>query len=446
MHPDDICPLVETLETGKHSTVEHIHYDSTGSKLYVEVSTTPIIGNGGEIHQIIHLSRDITDRKRAEEEMAIIAKIGRVISSSLDIDEVYESFITEARKLIHSDRISVTVINPDGKSLTIAYMSGINITYRRPGAIMPIAGSVSEIFMQRQSGLIIHTEGPEDFLRQFPGTTDFAIIQEGIRSMIGIPLISRDRVIGSLLFLSRKSNAYTEQDLRLAERIGDQIAGAIGSAQFYNARKQAEDKIKGLLAEKELLLKEVHHRIKNNMNVIMSLLSLQSSMLKNSLAISSLEDARGRVQNMMVLYDKLYQSDDFRAISAKEYLTSLIDEIVGNFTNRGLVKIEKQIDDCILDAKTLSPVGMILNELITNAMKYAFAGREDGLIRVSFAVKDNHATLIIQDNGIGIPESIDITTSAGFGMLLIGMLTKQLQGTVRLERQNGSTFILEFDV
>jgi len=211
-------------------------------------------------------------------------------------------------------------------------------------------------------------------------------------------------------------------------------------------RKLADNKIKGLLAEKKLLLQEVHHRIKNNMNVIMSLLSLQSSMLKDSPAIACLMDARNRVQSMMVLYDKLYRSGDFRAISAKKYLTSLIGEIVGNFPNRGLVTIKKEINDAILDAKTLSPVGIILNELLTNAMKHAFSGREDGLIRVSFSVKENHAMLIIQDNGLGIPESIDITTSTGFGMQLVEMLTEQLQGTIRLERQNGSTFTLEFEV
>ncbi|MBA4417371.1 MAG: hypothetical protein C0392_05620 [Syntrophus sp. (in: bacteria)] len=211
-------------------------------------------------------------------------------------------------------------------------------------------------------------------------------------------------------------------------------------------RKKAEEGIQKLLKEKELLLREVHHRIKNNMNVIMSLLSLQSSILKDPSAIAALEDSRSRVQSMMVLYDKLYRSTDFREISTKDYLTSLIDEIVGNFVNRGSVTIETHIDNSILDAKILSYVGMILNELLTNAIKHAFIGKDNGVIAISFSLEDNHATLIIQDNGIGIPETIDIEISGGFGMQLVGMLTKQLEGIARIERHNGSTFILEFEV
>ncbi|MCX5814129.1 MAG: ATP-binding protein [Proteobacteria bacterium] len=211
-------------------------------------------------------------------------------------------------------------------------------------------------------------------------------------------------------------------------------------------RKLAEDQIKALLTEKELLLREVHHRIKNNMNVVVSLLSLQANLLQDPSAISALDDSQNRVRSMMVLYDKLYRSADFRELSAKEYLTSLIDEIVANFPNHEPVAVEKHIDDFILDAKTLSPIGMILNELLTNAMKYAFIGRDNRVIGVSLSIKDNHATLIVQDNGIGIPEPIDMATTTGFGMQLVNILAEQLEGTIRIERQNGTTFVLEFNV
>ncbi|MCX5814372.1 MAG: PAS domain-containing protein [Proteobacteria bacterium] len=212
------------------------------------------------------------------------------------------------------------------------------------------------------------------------------------------------------------------------------------------ARKLAEDQIKSLLSEKEILLKEVHHRIKNNMNVIVSLLSLHADTLHDPSAIAALEDSGSRVRSMMILYDKLYRSADFREISTKEYLTSLIEEIVNNFPNRGLITIKKQIDDIILDAKTLSPVGIILNELLTNIMKHAFVGRDKGAIGVSLSIKDNHATLIVQDNGIGIPEPNDMATSTGFGMQLVGILTEQLEGNMTIERENGTKFILEFEV
>ncbi len=209
-------------------------------------------------------------------------------------------------------------------------------------------------------------------------------------------------------------------------------------------RKLAEDRVKSLLSEKELLLREAHHRIKNNMNAVVSLLSLQTDTSRDPSVIAALKDAGSRVRSMMVLYDKLYRSADFREISAKDYLNSLIDEIVINFPNQGQVRVEKQIDDFILDANILSPLGIILNELLTNAIKHAFTGRDKGEIAVSLSINDNHATLMIQDNGTGIPELI--AASTGFGMQLVNLLAEQLEGTIAIEREKGTKFVLEFEV
>jgi two-component sensor histidine kinase/CheY-like chemotaxis protein len=209
-------------------------------------------------------------------------------------------------------------------------------------------------------------------------------------------------------------------------------------------RKLAEEKIKTLLAEKELILKEVHHRIKNNMSAIAGLMSLQASALNDTAAVAALEDARSRVLSMMVLYDKLYCTDNFDNLSFGEYLSSLVDEIIENFPNKEIVKVEKNIVDFPLDAKRTSNLGLIINELITNIMKYAFTGRQSGIITLSAAAVDNRIKISIQDNGIGIPESIDIDNSIGFGLQLVDMMSKSLDGTIKIERNNGTRFILEF--
>ncbi|MCJ7587875.1 MAG: PAS domain S-box protein [Candidatus Aminicenantes bacterium] len=224
------------------------------------------------------------------------------------------------------------------------------------------------------------------------------------------------------------------------------VIGLLAIGQDITGRKRAEDKIKALLREKELLLKEVHHRVKNNMSSMMSLLSMQSNALKNPEAVAALLEARNRMRSMGVLYDKLYRSENLREMSIKDYLPPLVDEIVGVFPNRGMVKIEKRIDDIVLGVKVLSPLGIIVNELITNAMKHAFTGRKDGLINVSASAKDNRVTLIIEDNGNGIPESVDIENSSGFGLQLVGLLTAQFDGTIRIERRKGTRIVLEFDM
>lgn len=209
-------------------------------------------------------------------------------------------------------------------------------------------------------------------------------------------------------------------------------------------RKQSQDLISNLLAEKELILKEVHHRIKNNMTTIYSLLSLQAGVLNDPEAIEALQDCGRRVLSMMVLYDKLYQSIGFNSMSVVDYFPLLVDEIIANFPHRASVRIDKQIEDFVLDVKRLQPLGIIINELLTNIMKHAFAEGTAGAIAVSMRLREEQIVLVIQDNGIGIPEVVDSASSAGFGLMLVDILTRQLKGTLRMERQHGTRTTLEF--
>jgi PAS domain S-box-containing protein len=210
--------------------------------------------------------------------------------------------------------------------------------------------------------------------------------------------------------------------------------------------RHAEDRIKNLLAEKELLLKEVHHRVKNNMNTIFALIALQMNKINEPSALTALNDTASRVRSMMVLYDKINRTGSYNELSIKQYLSTLADDIIGSSPSGMIIKIEKNIDDFILEAVKVSPLGLIVSELLTNIMKYAFKGRNDGIITISASRKDNHATIVVQDNGIGIPESINFENTTGFGLQLVEMLTKQLDGTIRIERNNGTRIILEFPV
>ena len=208
--------------------------------------------------------------------------------------------------------------------------------------------------------------------------------------------------------------------------------------------KESEERVRTLLEEKELLLREIHHRIKNNMNTIRGLLALQVSAERNPEAAASLKDAESRIQSMIMLYDRLDHADNLREMSIKEYLEPLIREIVGSFNNREVVTVESDIDDFILDVKNLSPLGIIVNELITNIMKYAFPSNNSGLIRISVSQIRGIVSLHIRDNGVGIPESVDFKKSTGFGLDLVAMLTEQIGGSIRIERGNGTGFVIEF--
>ncbi len=208
-------------------------------------------------------------------------------------------------------------------------------------------------------------------------------------------------------------------------------------------RMQAE-KTKSLLEINKVILREVHHRVKNNMNTIVALLSLQAGHLTEPSAIEAINDARSRVQSMGILYDKLFNAANYKEMSVQEFLPQLIDQTISLFPNRGSITIEKNIADIILDSTILSPLGLILSELLTNIMKYAFTGINEGLVSVSVFQKEQKVFLEVLDNGIGISDIVDFENSTGFGLTLIGLLTKQLDGNIRIERENGTKIILEF--
>jgi PAS domain S-box-containing protein len=210
--------------------------------------------------------------------------------------------------------------------------------------------------------------------------------------------------------------------------------------------KRIRDRIDSLLAEKELLLKEVHHRIKNSMNTIRSLISLQENAVVESSTKLALQDAENRIQSMSMLYDKLYQSLDYKELSIRDYLTTLVDGVITNFPNGRMVKVVKEIDNVVVNTKKLQPIGIIVNELLTNIMKYAFNGRENGVISVSATNINRRMQISVKDDGIGMPESVSFQNSTGFGLQLVEAMTKQLNGTIQIMRINGTKVVLEVDL
>jgi PAS domain S-box-containing protein len=236
---------------------------------------------------------------------------------------------------------------------------------------------------------------------------------------------------------------FVRENAKAIRRTDGTVAFYEGSVEDISERKRAEEEVRRLLHEKEIILQEVHHRIKNNMHVIFSLLTVQAAVRENLEAKKILQDAAGRLKSMMVLYDKLYRSEFKNVISLKEYFPSLIQEIVSVFPHKTDVKIKTSIADIPLSTRLLSPLGILLNELITNALKYAFIDREEGVISVVVMAKGNRIVLQFSDDGVGMPPSVSIQQSTGFGLELIGMLTRQIQGTIAMERGEGTRFILE---
>ena len=224
--------------------------------------------------------------------------------------------------------------------------------------------------------------------------------------------------------------------------------GELKSSVFFRditARRKAEQKIHALLREKEILLKEIHHRIKNNMHTIYSLLALQANTQDDAAVKGILNNAANRVQSMVVLYDKLYSSSVYNSLNIRDYLLPLINEIVGVFFKFPPVKTIIEIEDFMLSTRILSPIGIIINELITNSMKYAFHDAELGQITVSAVKNGKLVTLVYEDNGPGLPESVIPEDSSTFGFTVINLLVEQINGTIASEKGKGVRFVITFE-
>ncbi len=210
--------------------------------------------------------------------------------------------------------------------------------------------------------------------------------------------------------------------------------------------RTSEETIKQQLREKETILKEVHHRIKNNISSVKNLLILQSDSTSNVEAKDIIEKAINRVESMYQIYQKLLLTDDYGELSVKNYIEDLVMSIIDIFPEDGKVTVKMEIDDFTLDVNRLFPLGAIVNELITNSMKYAFAGRESGSIDIVLKRMNNCFTLSIEDDGSGIPDDFDANKSPGFGSMLVKMLAQQINGAVTMENRYGTRSVITFEI
>jgi len=211
-------------------------------------------------------------------------------------------------------------------------------------------------------------------------------------------------------------------------------------------RRRSEVEISNQLIEKEILLKEVHHRVKNNIITIESLLSLRTELITNAEAKMILEDSIYRVQSMRVLYENLLITGDYQLISIKQYLENLLRTLAALFPEFESSTINTAIEDLKLPVKFANYIGIILNELVTNMYKHAFSGTNNDLGFISIEKKGSTLILTVIDNGIGVDENISLDYSNGFGLPIVQMLIKQLNGIYTMKNENGTKIVVQIEM
>jgi PAS domain S-box-containing protein len=221
----------------------------------------------------------------------------------------------------------------------------------------------------------------------------------------------------------------------------------VGSITDISARKRAEEQIKNSLQEKETLLKEIHHRVKNNLQIISSLLYLQSSALVDPVARQALRESQDRVQSMGLVHEQLYRSSNFSAVDFGEHLKEIAANIAGSYgAMNPRVRVETELESVAVDLDLAIPVSLIFNEILTNAFKHAFPRERAGKIDVAFH-RDGSDNLVLRvsDDGVGLPENLDWETAPSLGLKIVRNLTEQIHGDLYAQSAAGvTTFQLSF--
>lgn len=199
------------------------------------------------------------------------------------------------------------------------------------------------------------------------------------------------------------------------------------------------------MEEKEVLLREIHHRVKNNMQIISSLLNLQKKYVEEEETVNILVESQNRIKTMAMIHEKLYQSPNLTSINFNEYTEKLVNDLFYSYGKKmSVIKTSFHMEEVKIGLDTAIPCGLILNELVTNSLKYAFPEDRTGIITIKFRSEGEYFILKVLDDGVGVPEDIKLENKDTLGFQLVTSLVKQLDGTVQMDRSHGTSFTIKF--
>lgn len=408
----------------------------------------------------INRSNELT---RSNNLISALSNVAVKMGKSSTLAEVYETLGVEMQKIELNCMIGT--LDPEKQNLKIDYLSipqeiikwvlDLGITWPReiriPRQLWPTEIAVTEKtpFWDKDS---IKSAG-----KMFPFIPNKLFVKafETFRMspddpVCYLPLLVEEDVIGILAVWGPRLKV---NDIRGLNLFANQVATSIRKITLYTeaqqeilARKKVEKQIRAALDEKEILLKEVHHRVKNNLQIISSLLNLQIGQTTDLGKVSVLRESQNRVRAMALIHEKLYQSEDLNHINFAQYVKSLTDFLHHTYnTQPEQVTIQLDIEDIKLDLDLAIPCGLILNELIANALKYAFPDNRPGKIDIScHRIEEGSFLLQVSDNGIGFPENINVAKAQTLGMKLVTSLVRQIDGSLEVDGKNGACYRIRF--
>jgi two-component sensor histidine kinase len=329
---------------------------------------------------------------------------------------------------MHFDIGGIYLIDADARYATLQYGQGLPETARDAIEKIP--------YHDAPFSAILIDGGPlfaEDYVTFLPQHAPL-----GVASLASVPLYSRDTIIGALNVGSTIRHTFSQTEKALLVAIGNEAGTVI-------AKLQADASVRAALKEKETLLKEIHHRVKNNMQVVSSLMSLQADRATNAEAQAVLTASQSQIRSMALIHEKLYSSGTLSEIEFADYVGSLIKELLQMYhVAPDAVTITTDIEDVRFGVDIAMPCALILNELVSNCLKYAFPDGGVGEVIVGMQYADGTYTLTVADNGVGFPADVDFRATGSLGMQLVTALVDQIDGTIDMNGENGTSFVISF--
>ncbi len=393
----------------------------------------------GKIVGFVGVSVDISERKRTEQHLALQYAVTSVLAASSTVAEVLPRILEAVCMALELKVGALWQVDQDDSTLSCVELWHAPETRAeqfaqasRARTFGPGVGLPGRVYATGKPAWIPDVAKDANFPRAEIAAS------EGLHGAFGFPVKLGGQVIGVMEFFSHEIRPFDEELLRIMATIGSQIG------QFIE-RTRADEQVRSSLREKEVLLKEIHHRVKNNMQVISSLLSLQSDHIKDPALGRLLSDSQDRIRSMALVHETLYGSTNLSSIDLRAYIESLTAHLVQSYAVKGRVRLERDTQRVLLGIDAAVPCGLLLNELISNALKHAFPGERSGMVTVKLErVEDDQLRLVVSDNGIGLPADVEPSKSHSLGLRLVSALAEQLGGRLELSREGGTTFTVLF--
>lgn len=391
--------------TGRAQSFETSLNDDAGKLQWYEVALNPIVREDGKIEELSGIAQSVTFKKQAEGKIKDqAAKINSIFDSTamliwtLDVNFRITSYNANFAKMLQ-------------RSFGVEIQIGLDLMQMlNPFIREDLREDFKNLYRQSMEGKYVQFEGPA---KKKNGQTIW------MESFLN-PIFKED-------------NSVTEISC-MAHEVTD--------------KKIIEKQIRESLREKEILLQEVHHRVKNNLQVISSILNLQSSYVKDPNTLNILRESQNRIKSMSFIHESLYQTTDFSSIDFSDYILSLSKNLLHSYSIKaGLIELDANFEKVYLNLDQAIPCGLIVNELVSNALKYAFPDNRKGVLTMKIKEANNKVELMIKDDGVGVPKDFNFDQADTLGLQLVYTLIEQLDGEVAFDSKpgKGTEYLITFD-